>query len=330
MTISAQVIADSCQGFDVKLPVAGQGYRHGSPRLRLTTFELRYPRFIHAELMTHRVFSRNASSSRAIPIQKLIDEVQKDPAMPVFWGKNQAGMQAREELSRCPAFDVDPMAPMEDFLSPFMNANIEWSRARDFAVHAVKRLMTIGLHKQLANRLLEPWSHITVLVTSTDWANWYALRNHPDAQPEMKALAEVMLIAHRGSTPQALQSGDWHLPYVTDLEKRLISEGLIGDRRHLEDPLFLPKLSAARCARVSYLKHDGGEPTYAEDLILYDRLMGGNPKHASPTEHQARVPVDEDYDSGDDFRHPSNLCRWTQHRKLIEGESTNTYEEFER
>lgn len=341
MTISARVIADSCQGW-YQGP-AGSAQR---PLYRLTTFELRYPRFIHAELMTHRVFSRNASSSRAIPIAKLIDEVMTEPALPVWWGKNQAGMQAREELSSIApgAFDplpMDgdpvPMHPNEHYLSPRYRAKEEWLRARNLAVLSVQRLMEIGLHKQLANRLLEPWSHISVVVTSTDWANWYALRNHADAQPEMKALAETMLKAHRASVPRVLKPGEWHLPYVHDYEREDLvvdGEAFLPDGYGQDLPLYLPKLSSARCARVSYLKHDGGTPAPTEDLDLFGRLMGGVPKHASPTEHPARVPVPEDYvdrdEAGLEFKYPSNLCGWVQLRKLVPGENTTSYEEFDR
>ena len=351
MTISAKVIADSCQQH------LWEGIRPANYHL-LTTFELRYPRFIHAELMTHRVFSRNASSSRAIPIAKLIDEVWTDPAMPVFWGKNQAGMQAAEELSSVApgAFDPlpkdgdpVPMHPNEHYLSPKYLAKEEWLKARNMAVMSVQKLMEIGLHKQLANRLLEPWSHITVLVTSTDWANWYALRHHPAAQPEMQLLASTMLAAHRLSMPRVLAPGQWHLPYVGDAEPLLLLAELPDLFTNFKsdgtsepvDPLLFPKISSGRCARVSYLKHDGTEPDPEDDLGLFGRLMGGVPKHASPTEHQARVPIsgidtlvlpahDVNVDAGilDHLR--SNLYGWVQHRKLVPGENTTSYEEFDR
>ena len=68
---------------------------------RITTFQLKYPRFIHSEVMTHRVFSRNASSSRAIPVKKMIEQVRNNPAMPIHWGANQSGMQAKNELNEC-------------------------------------------------------------------------------------------------------------------------------------------------------------------------------------------------------------------------------------
>ena len=134
---------------------------------RLVTMELRYPRFIHAEMMTHRMFSRNAGSSRAIPIKKMIAAVREDPAMPVHWGQNQSGMAARRELSGT-ALDA---------------AQRVWKDALDAALAAAERLsdQDIDLHKQLVNRLLEPFAWITVIVTATEWANFFTQRLHPDA-----------------------------------------------------------------------------------------------------------------------------------------------------
>lgn len=283
MGISAKVIADSI-------------YENGP---RLTTFVLRYPRFVHAEFMTHRVFSRNAASSRAIPVQKMIDAVLKDPAMPVHWGKNQSGMQAREELD---AADQE-------------SAQKAWLVARDSAVEHVNKLLDLGLHKQISNRILEPWMHIEVVCTATDWANFYALRDHPDAQPEMQALARAMIQAHSSSIPKELKSEQWHLPFVDEPG----------------DPALLTKISAARCARVSYLKHDGTKSSVEEDLGLYDRLMGGTPKHASPTEHQAKVPGPQHVEWGYGQLLPSllsNLTGWIQFRKLHENENTTEYKGF--
>lgn len=292
MTISARVIADST-------------YAGG---VRLTTMVLRYPRFVHAEFMTHRVFSRNAASSRAIPTKKFRQNVRKDPACPVFWGKNQSGMQAD--------------APLTGFKLTL--AKLVWFKAMYIALFLNWVFEKVGLHKQIANRILEPWMHIEVVVTATDWDNFYALRNHPMAQPEIQELARKMLEAHNASTPRVLSPGQWHLPFMNQDESL---DGLTN-----KDFTYLAQLSAARCARVSYLNHDGTHSTREEDLKLFSRLMGGDVKHASPTEHQARVPIDRDFNRRpgvDGFVYPSNLRGWTQHRKLIEGETIHVYEKLQ-
>jgi thymidylate synthase ThyX len=249
MTIEAKVIEDS---------LAPNG-------ARLTTMQLRYPRFIHAEFMTHRVFSRNASSSRAIPIAKLIAQVRHEPATPVHWGKNQPGMQASQELEG----------------AELSYAKRVWLAAAEAAAKFAEDLSAAGVHKQVANRVLEPFAHISVIVTATEWTNFFALRLHKDAQPEIRVLSERMHEALSRSLPRNVgsgpQNGDaWHLPYVTDRE-----------RTSTASPLLLAQLSAARCARVSYLTHDGAEPSQDKDLELYNRLVGAEPLHASPVEHQA-------------------------------------------
>jgi len=249
-------------------------------REKIATLQLRYPKFIHAEFMTHRDFSRNASSSRAIPVERLIQDIIRDPAMPVYWGKNQTGMQARQELNA-----VEQVA-----------AENAWRHARDYAIMQARELIKLGVHKQIANRVLEPFSHINVVVTSTKWANFFALRRHADAQPEIKALADAMWEALEASIPQFVGYGGWHLPYV--------DEGII-------DPDMAIKLSVARCARVSYLTHEGKKPNINDDLALYDRLVGSVPLHASPAEHQA-TPEVMGRRKGN-----SNFHGWTQYRKLL-------------
>ncbi len=232
---------------------------------RLTTFEVRYPRFIHSELMTHRVFSRNAASSRAIPIKKMIAAVREEPALPVYWGRNQSGMSAREAVA----------PEIEE------RARAEWRLALEDALRHAERLAAhdIDLHKQLVNRLLEPFAWITVIITATEWANFFTQRCHPDAQPEIKHLAELMLAAYRSSTPAPVAMGRWHLPLVQDDERGLPDEQLC-------------KLSVARCARVSYLTHDGKRDR-ERDLELYERLLGGGANgHWSPFEHVATPAPD--------------------------------------
>lgn len=268
-TITAKVIEDS---------IAENG-------VRLTTLQLCYPRFIHAEFMTHRVFSRNASSSRAIPVAKMIEQVRNDPAMPIHWGKNQAGMQANEELA--------PMA--QD------SARQLWMQAARDAASVAQVMADVGLHKQVANRILEPYQYMHVIVTATEWENFFELRNHPDAQPEIHALAKVMHFALAESRPVQRQENEWHLPYVTRAERVAFNNDLD----------LLLKLSAARCARVSYLTHDGQTPSVEKDVALYDRLVGSKPLHASPIEHQATPLPEADMWSG-------NFRGWLQNRKIVE------------
>lgn len=159
--------------------------------VRLTTFLLTYPRFIHSEFMTHRVFSRNAASSRAIPVKKMIRAVLDTPAMPVRWGATQKGMQASKDLTG------------------WRKAMCRWVwlRGRDLAVLVARTLLFLRLHKQIANRVLEPWSHITVLATASDLQNFFALRAHKDAQPEFQVLAFSMLADYLTSTPPLVELG---------------------------------------------------------------------------------------------------------------------------
>lgn len=249
---------------------------------RILTLQLRYPRFIHAEFMTHRVFSRNASSSRAIPVDKIIAQVLDDPAMPVHWGANIPGMQANEQLS-------DKAIAL---------ARQVWLDASRDAVYRARALIALGLHKQVANRILEPWQFINVVVTATEWDNFFELRTHRDAQPEFQVLACAMKEAIRLSQPKQLGYDNWHLPYVTDRE---IGVWPIED---------LIKFSAARCARVSYLRHDRTDPKPEDDFTLYDRLISSKPAHASPIEHQAK-PL------SNPFAISNNFQGWEQFRATI-------------
>ena len=236
--------------------------------IRLTTMELNYPRFIHSEFMTHRMFSRNASSSRAIPIEKMIASVEASPAMPIHWGKNQPGMQAREELDEA----------NKDL------ALTHWEWASYYARQQATNLNYIGLHKQVVNRLLEPFQYIKVIVTATEWDNFFKLRLHPDAQPEIAFLASKMQEAMDGSTPTELEYGEWHLPYV-EISKYNLDLSANGINKTCLDYPVAIKCSVARCARVSYLNHDASEPNVEKDIALYDRLLKDG--HLSPFEHQA-------------------------------------------
>lgn len=286
--IKAEVIADSESIEDV----------------RITTFELEYPRFIHSEFMTHRALSRNASSSRAVPVAKRLRQVLFSPARPVHWGANQPGMQADSELGPIKRWVVKSL-----FLgSRYPVCLFAWIMDK------------LGSHKQVINRILEPWSTIKVVATATDWDNFFWLRCHKDADPTFKALADLMKAKMEESKPQHKAFDEWHLPYVSDSEVE-------------ELPIETAKLvSAARCARVSYKAFDGQRSTPEQDLRLAEKLIGrpGEPVHASPFEHQAMPDsVAEHSGSIYDNEHlHGNLFGWIQHRKMIPGEDGQPDDEF--
>jgi thymidylate synthase ThyX len=257
---------------------------------RLTTMELMYPRFIHSEVMTHRMFSRNAASSRAIPVEKMIEQVEKNPVIPIHWGKAQKGMQAYEE--------VECRSGCEKL----------WLLDRNMAVHYVEAMLELGLHKQIANRLLEPWMWITVIVTGNEgaWNNFFALRCHHEAEPHIQKIAGMAREVRSQSTPQKLFAGQWHLPLIGFEGDELLSD---------EDKV---KVSVGRNARISYLTHDGRRDVQA-DIDLHDRLLAS--KHFSPFEHVAEaLPKWEHY--ADAFG--GNLGNgWAQYRKTLKGEYQN-------
>lgn len=251
----------------------------GPDGTRLTTIEVTLHRFVLAELNTHRVFSRNSASSRAIPVASQVARVVDDPAVPVEFGSNQRGMQAGAPL-------------VGDELD---DATLTWLAARDAAVDAAERLRGLGVHKQVTNRLLEPFMWHTVIVSSTSWDGFWEQRCSPLAQPEIRVAAEAMRAASDASTPTEVGPEGWHTPYLRDDDADLDAE----QRR---------RVSAARCARVSYLTHDGRRDV-AKDLELYDRLVTARPPHWSPLEHVARPLADGERSRG-------NLTGWQQLRHL--------------
>ena len=288
MTVSAKVIKDS---------ISPDG-------VRITTLELEYPRIIHSELMTHRVFSRNSASSRAIPISKMIELVESNPAMPVHWGKNQAGMQAKEELD-----DLNKEAVRQ-----------LWLEAAKQAVSIAKMMAASSAHKQVVNRILEPFQHMKVVVTSTEWNNWDWLRADSDADPTINALANATIIARNESTPKKLEYGEWHLPYVQTGWSKLDGSQIYYDEFHNEINLEQAKMiSASACAQVSYRKSDNSLEK-AEDI--YKKLIESEPCHASPVEHIA-TPIVSWEDQGVTHADKSgnlwsaNFRGWSQFRQMI-------------
>ena len=296
--------------------------------IRLTTFEIEYPRFIHGELMTHRMLSKNSSSSRAIPIQKMLDQIESNIALPVYWGKNKSGMQAVEEIDK----------------ASIRSAIDQWGFAYGDAKHVVNRMVELGLHKQVPNRLTEPFQMMKVVITGTDWDNFFNLRIHPDAQPEICMLAYKMYQAMQESTPYELKEGEWHLPYVS-IGWNGKGEMCYADEDfnsiELEEAI---KLSAASCASVSY-RTEGMTLEKADKI--FDMLIKAEVIHASPFEHLAtpvgrmqgglgvkRINCSESVTWEDGVTHMNkqgelcsgNLRGWIQYRHLL---PNNTNWEFD-
>lgn len=306
MTISAKIIADS---------ISNAG-------IRITTFELEYPRFIHAEFMTHRLFSRNAASSRAIPIKTQIELIKNNPAMPSHWGKHQPGMQSAEECNNI----VDLYGLVDD--EPTTTREEAWLEARDNAIEVAEAFAEAGYHKQIVNRLLEPFAHIKVVCTATEYDNFFWLRKHADAQPEIRELAERMWEARQTSVPQQLQPGAWHVPYHRDGYWSPDD----GNPTTLDEALAV---SSSCCAQVSYRKLDD---SLEKAQKIFKMLVESKPVHASPFEHQAspmrydaatesverqgvtHVDLDGNYWS-------ANFRGWVQHRQLIEEHTCWNYDE---
>jgi len=286
-TYSAKIILDSV----------------GPTGTRLVTAELIFPRKVLAEANTHRALSKNSASSRAVPLKKTLQMVRDNPYIPSHWGKNQRGMQAFKE--------VLPEKAME--------AEKEWLKARDFALQQAEKLADLKIHKQVANRILEPFMWHTVLISGTEWSNFLHLRNHEDADPDIRKPAALLEEALKQSEPSALQIGEWHMPLMNigienEIEKIM--------EEYPNDPQAPLKISIARCARVSYLSHDG-KRDFSKDMELFDRL---DLKHLSPFEHVAtpfdpnniehcnvgmyRLNKHEDVWFG-------NFKNWVQYRKLV-------------
>jgi len=249
MAFAVKVLADS-------LAPCGQ---------RLTTWLATYPRSIHSEILTHKMLSKNSASSRAIPTERLLKMIEEDPFVPTYIGTNQKGMQAGDELSA----------------SARMSAHSIWLEARSNAIAYARALLALNVHKQVVNRLVEPWMWITVIISGTEVDNFFGLRDHEAAEPHFQHLARLMRAARDESKPVVLAAGQWHMPLVyVDAEDMVVLEPY--------DVPQLVKVSVGRIARVSYLTHDGRRNP-AEDVALHDRLVVQTPLHASPAEHVARA-----------------------------------------
>lgn len=238
--ISAKIIADSVN----------------SNGERLTTMEWTYPRFIHGQVMTHRKFSRNSASSRAIPATKVIEQVMTNPAVPIKFPREQPGMSGGEEVNLA------------------FKAKQRWIAAGINAAESAMKLVELKVHKSVVNRILEPWMWHTIVVSSTEWRNFFIQRIGDDAQPEIDDLAVKAFDALRASVPQQVSTGGWHLPYVSDAERA---------EYNLEG---CQALSVARVAGSSYGRL-GTIREVQKDFDLFERLRTAKPPHWSPFEHVA-------------------------------------------
>ena len=303
---------------------------------RITTFELEYPRYIHCEILTHRMLSKNCSSSRAIPIEKMLGYIENNMALPVYLGRNKSGMQAVEEIE-------DKESALRFWKNGFMEVK-----------STVNILTELGLHKQIANRLTEPYQMMKVVVTATEWDNFFNLRIDKDAQPELVMLANKMFNAMQGSTPKTLKAGQWHLPYVDSIEsdeKPVVSsrdndqycfltdnDGNNLGEIYLEDAI---KISVASCAAVSYRTEN---MTLAKADKIFDMLINAENLHSSPFEHIAKpthyanksTMVNEQSpvtweDGITHMKRSGELCSgnftgWIQYRHLLDNNTCNNFD----
>ena len=287
--ITAKIIADSV---------------NVETKKRITSFLLVYPRFIHAELMTHRAFNRNAASSRAIPFSKMVKMIQENIAGPIHWGAEQKGMQSGGEV---------------EGINKSM-AISEWQKACSDAMEHATMMSGLGVHKSICNRLLEPFAHMTTLVTATEYVNFFNLRAEKQAMPEFQELAYQMLDLYVTNKPKELKPGEWHLPYCD---------------AHLETGMgvdLMLKISTARAARTSYLTMEN-KIDIQKDFELHDGLLKN--KHLSPFEHAAQAchatnTWETDTEFGgwlrdrDNNRIPilhGNMHGWKPYRKFIKDEN---------
>jgi thymidylate synthase ThyX len=287
----------------------------GPTGVRLTTLEICLWRSMLAELNTHRVFSRNSASSRAIPLDKQLARIEESVAGPVLWPREQRGMQGGGE--------VEPETQER--------ALEAWEQARDGAIKAASWLGRLGVHKSVASRLLEPFMWHTVVITATSFENFFRLRVDAAAQPDIRAAAEAMQEAYEASEPTFLDYGRWHLPYIqrediTAAEEYLLAERGQGNYGSSHVTQTLVQMSSAKCARVSYLNHDG-QRDVADEIRLYESLTTNG--HASPLEHVAtpaenmhQVEVYSQFDPRESYTLTlplyGNLLGWHQHRFDVE------------
>ncbi len=301
---------------------------------RITTYELEYHRYIHGEVMTHRLFSRNAMSSRAVPVVKMIEQVRNSPAIPTHWGANQSGMQADNECNN----PIDLGAPVT------FSAEEAWVKSGSYMMtNLAEEFSKAGYHKQIVNRLLEPFQMMKIVLTATEFENFFWLRCDTDAQPEIQELARLMFECREESEPELLKVGEYHTPYVEHLDRPDGSAGVAyaifdtGVERYLTEEEAIA-ISSSCCAQVSFRNIDN---SFEKAMKVYERLgVGGSKIHASPFEHVA-CPLPDYSKGGNSFLTGSgdvpkelwlkgithmdregnywsgNFKGWLQHRQLL-------------
>lgn len=298
---------------------------------RVTTFVLRFPRKALAEFNTHRIISRSARSSRAVPVWKMIREVITNPFVPIHWGANQKGMQAESEVEADDRIECvqrwlsarDAAVAMSTrFLSgpdrDELFKQCPETRRLERLISCVEPLKT-SVHKQEVNRLLEPFAWTDVVTTGTHWANFFALRTHQDASPEFRLIARMMYLKYLESTPRRVHYGEWHLPFIRDTDWREVNQRLEDGMSEWSTYGALRRWSAARCARVSYSNHEGVRST-ADDEAMYTRLTDRIPKHVSPLDHPC-TPVSVT----SSMKVTGHLQGWQPLRKHIDDECIDTF-----
>lgn len=329
--IKAQIVGDS---------ISGTGSR-------ITTMLVTFPRIILAELNTHRVFSRNSASSRAIPFEKMIKAVKENPFIPIAWQKNHKGMQGTEYITDPEIIELE---------------RIDWLVDRDYAIGKARKRAERGITKQIVNRPLEPFMWHTCIITATEWENFFALRcprykvtrikkmnpddiedrfyrsrkdllkenafeypmtdlqwlqiNEGQAEIHMMALAEAMWDAYNESTPKQLKKDEWHIPYEAKVVDLIPPTIPIDTGVSLEEGLSLikAKIATVMAARTSYtvIGNDQKPLTYQRMLEIHDQMRDADPIHASPFEHCAK-------NTESDLRSRNFTGGWMQYRQMIEG-----------
>lgn len=320
----------------------------------IITFEYEAPKCILSEINTHRLFSRNAQSSRAVPIAKVIDGIRNNPVTPIHWGSNQAGMVAGEE--------IDAGVTLYGQSYSELDRGAAWKVTAEEVADLMQAWETAGYHKQIVNRIGEAFTFVRGVITATEFDNFFHLRIHPAADPFIQELARCMWEALQLSEAEVLYEGEWHTPYVE--HARCLSDELIycqfltdnpeefdqyvkeGKRYYFKAnnlyemfPLERAKqISAAACAQVSFRKLDLSDETVDR---VYSRLVDEETPHASCVEHQASpikeymlhstIQFIEGFEDGvssvdrDLNFWSGNFKHWIQNRKLIPNESCNSY-----
>ena len=284
--------------------------RHPVTGVAVYTLHLRYPRILHGEVMTHRVFNRNARSSRAVPVMNLLAEIRSSAFIPWHWTGNQKGMQGIADWQA--KVLVKGAAALYDGSDVPVTNEAAWLWGRDLMCDLAESFADAGYHKQVANRLVEPWMWMDLLVTATDWKNFMHLRDHADAEPHIRDLAVLVGQALEQATVFTLSMGQWHLPYITDEDREWTFNEFGGTTNSTTEGWdFLKKISAARCARISYKPFDG-DGTYEKELERFEGLVGNSAVHASPLEHQCKP----------DQIVETEITRWSEDGAMLRDEST--------